>query len=113
MSARHVHTDVVPDGSANSSMIAKHRLWDLTLRTPKWAPPVVRPPKTSPAVVVSLELRTAKALARLRQRLSELIREETGPQAKIRALTVSRVPFKPTRPHPCQLELQHATQVAC
>ena len=90
---RHDHTDVSVTGAAHPSARAKSRLWDLALATPKWAPPVAPPPRVPADVAVALELRTAKALARLSQRLAELVREHGGPSAKIRALTFERWRF--------------------
>ncbi len=94
MPPRHKHTDAPVEGSAPSraGVRAKQRLWDLRAVVPKWAPRPPPLPRTSPAAALELELRTARALSRLRLLLSELARQH-GLAAKTRALTFERWRF--------------------
>eukprot|EP00325_Prymnesiales_sp_UTEX-LB-985_P031954 CAMPEP_0174737990 /NCGR_PEP_ID=MMETSP1094-20130205/69191_1 /TAXON_ID=156173 /ORGANISM="Chrysochromulina brevifilum, Strain UTEX LB 985" /LENGTH=162 /DNA_ID=CAMNT_0015941319 /DNA_START=19 /DNA_END=503 /DNA_ORIENTATION=+ len=89
--ARHVHTDAPATGMAQPSGRAKSRLWDLTITPKPWAPPLAALPRTTPTTAVLLELRTAKGLARLSQRLAELAKEHGA--GKVRALTFERWRF--------------------
>ncbi len=64
------------------------KLWDLSAQPPKWAPPPANP-RTSAQVALALELSTTSAVARLRQKLAELV-SESGMKNKVPPLTFER-----------------------
>lgn len=95
---RHTRTESVATGEgAEASMAAGRQakapaLWDMKALVPKWAPLPANTQLLPPESAVALELRTARALARLRARLEKLCSEH-GLQRPVRALTFERWRF--------------------